>query len=202
MLNSNIAINSLLKLQIPPGIVASFEKIYEELPIIYRLLKHLEGCKIPLFQLSVWCEKCVVIWKKLQKQGFRPLTGRGLHQVRTFPHLTREIASTIGDNLHGRQVYRHENGTQHIFYVYGEFDGWLLGPRPGKKMTKINDEISESKPVKIDCLFRYKFWRHQGTNILWKLTENCPFFNLLNLLYLSIHCKKKLAIFPPKSGCP
>jgi hypothetical protein len=25
----------------------------------YRLLKYRGGCKIPLFQLSVWCEKCV-----------------------------------------------------------------------------------------------------------------------------------------------
>jgi hypothetical protein len=26
---------------------------------LYRLLKYLGGCTIPLFQLTVWCEKCV-----------------------------------------------------------------------------------------------------------------------------------------------
>jgi len=35
-----------------------------------------------------------------------------------------------GQTLHGRQVYQHENWTQSIFYIYGEYDGWMLGPRP------------------------------------------------------------------------
>ena len=34
-----------------------------------------------------------------------------------------------GQTLHGRQVYQHENWTQSIFYIYGEYDGWMLGPR-------------------------------------------------------------------------
>eukprot|EP00092_Neocalanus_flemingeri_P018794 GFUD01020352.1.p1 GENE.GFUD01020352.1~~GFUD01020352.1.p1 ORF type:complete len:382 (-),score=64.82 GFUD01020352.1:299-1444(-) len=35
-----------------------------------------------------------------------------------------------GQILHGRMVYHHENRTQSIFYILGEFDGWLLGPAP------------------------------------------------------------------------
>ena len=35
-----------------------------------------------------------------------------------------------GQRLHGRYVYQHENFTQSIFYLFGEFDGWLLGPTP------------------------------------------------------------------------
>ena len=35
--------------------------------------------------------------------------------------------STTGQMLHGRLVYRHQDNNQHIFYIYGEFDGWLLG---------------------------------------------------------------------------
>ena len=35
--------------------------------------------------------------------------------------------STTGQMLHGRLVYRHQHNNQHIFYIYGEFDGWLLG---------------------------------------------------------------------------
>ena len=35
--------------------------------------------------------------------------------------------SHTGHLLHGRMVYRHETRDQHIFYIYGEFDGWLLG---------------------------------------------------------------------------
>ena len=27
-------------------------------------------------------------------------------------------------------MYRHESFNQTIFYIYGEFDGWLLGPAP------------------------------------------------------------------------
>ena len=27
-------------------------------------------------------------------------------------------------------MYRHEAFNQTIFYIYGEFDGWLLGPAP------------------------------------------------------------------------
>ena len=34
------------------------------------------------------------------------------------------------DTLHGRQVYKHETRNQSIFYIYGEYDGWMLGPRP------------------------------------------------------------------------
>lgn len=39
------------------------------------------------------------------------------------------IYYATGDSLHGRQVYQHENWTQNLFYMYGEFDGWLLGPK-------------------------------------------------------------------------
>ncbi len=73
VVNSNIAIGSMPTLQISVGIVALFEKIYNELPI----LKYREGCTIPLFQLSVRCEKCVaardyaVICKQLYEiKGF------------------------------------------------------------------------------------------------------------------------------------
>lgn len=37
---------------------------------------------------------------------------------------------TTGQILHGRMVYQNENRTQSIFYILGEFDGWLLGPTP------------------------------------------------------------------------
>jgi hypothetical protein len=50
---------------------------------------------------------------------------------------TQSIQLSPGENLHGRRVYRHENGSQFIFYVYGEFDGWLLGPNPGKLESEI-----------------------------------------------------------------
>ena len=32
-----------------------------------------------------------------------------------------------GQTLHGRLVYKHQDMDQYIFYIYGEFDGWLLG---------------------------------------------------------------------------
>ena len=32
-----------------------------------------------------------------------------------------------GETLHGRLVYKHQHRHQHIFYIYGEFDGWLVG---------------------------------------------------------------------------
>jgi hypothetical protein len=54
----NIAIGSLSTLQISPGIVAIFEKIWWRADS-YRRLKYRGGCTIPLFQFSVWCEKCV-----------------------------------------------------------------------------------------------------------------------------------------------
>ena len=40
------------------------------------------------------------------------------------------IYSYTGQTLHGRYVYQHQNFTQSIFYIFGEFDGWLLGPTP------------------------------------------------------------------------
>jgi len=40
------------------------------------------------------------------------------------------IYSFTGQTLHGRYVYQHANFTQSIFYIFGEFDGWLLGPTP------------------------------------------------------------------------
>ena len=38
---------------------------------------------------------------------------------------------STGQVLHGRMVYQNVNKTQSIFYILGEFDGWLLGPKPG-----------------------------------------------------------------------
>ena len=32
-----------------------------------------------------------------------------------------------GQRLHGRLVYKHQQHQQHIFYIYGQFDGWLVG---------------------------------------------------------------------------
>ena len=32
-----------------------------------------------------------------------------------------------GETLHGRLVYKHQHRHQHIFYIYGQFDGWLVG---------------------------------------------------------------------------
>jgi len=38
---------------------------------------------------------------------------------------------STGKVLHGRMIYQNVNRTQSIFYILGEFDGWLLGPTPG-----------------------------------------------------------------------
>ena len=32
-----------------------------------------------------------------------------------------------GRTLHGRLVYKHQHRHQHIFYIFGQFDGWLVG---------------------------------------------------------------------------
>ena len=40
------------------------------------------------------------------------------------------VYSHSGQTLHGRYVYTHQNFSQSIFYIFGEFDGWLLGPTP------------------------------------------------------------------------
>jgi hypothetical protein len=52
--NSKIAIGSVPTLQISLGFVALLWSSDS-----YRLLKYRGGCTIPLFPLSVWCEKCV-----------------------------------------------------------------------------------------------------------------------------------------------
>ncbi len=92
VVNSNIAISSLPTLQISLGIVALFEKIHDGESIL--TVSPNIGEVIPLFQLGVWCEKCVearhyaVIRKQLLisnvKQGslssFRPLTWWRLHR--------------------------------------------------------------------------------------------------------------------------
>ncbi len=58
--NSNIAIDSLPTQQISLEILALFEKICDGESIdSYRCLKYQGGFTIPLFQLSVLCEKCV-----------------------------------------------------------------------------------------------------------------------------------------------
>ena len=36
-----------------------------------------------------------------------------------------------GENLNGRMVYVNKKATQRIYYLYGEFDGWMLGPQKG-----------------------------------------------------------------------
>ena len=35
--------------------------------------------------------------------------------------------SQTGQRLHGRPVYKHQDHQQYIFYIYGQFDGWLVG---------------------------------------------------------------------------
>jgi hypothetical protein len=59
VVNSNIAIGSLPTLQISVGMLALFEKIYYDASDSYRLLKYRGGFTIPMFQISVRCEKCV-----------------------------------------------------------------------------------------------------------------------------------------------
>lgn len=49
------------------------------------------------------------------------------------------LYTTTGQLLHGRQVYQHENWTQSLFYIYGEFDGWLLGPRPDENFGGVKN---------------------------------------------------------------
>ncbi len=52
----------LVPLQISLGFVALFEKIYFEVPILTifsNIREDVVHCTIPLFQWSVWCEKCV-----------------------------------------------------------------------------------------------------------------------------------------------
>ena len=46
-----------------------------------------------------------------------------------MPPILTGLYYATGQTLHGRQVYQHENWTQSIFYIYGEYDGWMLGPR-------------------------------------------------------------------------
>ncbi len=57
VVNSNIAIDSLPILPISLGTIAIFEKINEREPILTIISNIGEGT-IPLFQLSVLCEKC------------------------------------------------------------------------------------------------------------------------------------------------
>ncbi len=54
----NIASDSLPTLQISLGIIALFEKIYDGKPILTVISNIGEDITIPLFQLSLWCEKC------------------------------------------------------------------------------------------------------------------------------------------------
>jgi hypothetical protein len=60
VVNSNIAIDSLPSIQISPGIVALFEKIYdgEPIPTVFSNIGE-DIHTIPMFQFSVFCEKCV-----------------------------------------------------------------------------------------------------------------------------------------------
>jgi hypothetical protein len=59
VVNSNIAIGSLPTLQISVGMVALFGKDLLQSSDSYLLLKYRGGCTVPLFQISVQCEKCV-----------------------------------------------------------------------------------------------------------------------------------------------
>lgn len=68
-----------------------------------------------VFSLSECCNKVV-------------LTASGPALLRQWDRMG--TYSYTGQTLHGRYVYQHENFTQHIFYIFGEFDGWLLGPTP------------------------------------------------------------------------
>merc|ERR1711872_633096 len=43
-----------------------------------------------------------------------------------------------GQTLHGRQVYQHENWTQSIFYIYGEYDGWM--PTKARRELRRSEE--------------------------------------------------------------
>ncbi len=63
VVKSNIAIRSLPTLQISLGIVAFFEKIYDGEPIltIFSNIGEDVHCTIPLFQISVLCEKGVAV---------------------------------------------------------------------------------------------------------------------------------------------
>ena len=58
------------------------------------------------------------------------ITG-GTSPVRRCPSTDDDDGGDVDDDtLHGRQVYKHETRNQSIFYIYGEYDGWMLGPRP------------------------------------------------------------------------
>ncbi len=61
VVNSNITIGSLPTLQTSHGLLALFEKIYYGDPIFTVISNNGEDvhCTIPIFQLSVWCERWV-----------------------------------------------------------------------------------------------------------------------------------------------
>ncbi len=62
VVNSNIAIGSLPTLQTSHGLLALFEKIYYGNPIFTVISNNGEDVRtIPMFQLSVWCEKWVAV---------------------------------------------------------------------------------------------------------------------------------------------
>ena len=54
----------------------------------------------------------------------------GAFSVKSSRTFVQPSSEALNRSLHGRHVYRHESFNQTIFYIYGEFDGWLLGPAP------------------------------------------------------------------------
>jgi len=62
-----------------------------------------------------------------------------------------------GQILNGRMVYQNENRTQSIFYVLGEFDGWLLGPKPGVNYGGIKN-FHDGKCVHSSNSYVFKKW--------------------------------------------
>lgn len=38
----------------------------------------------------------------------------------------------VGERVQGHLAYLSQDKTQSLFYLYGDFDGWMIGPEPGQ----------------------------------------------------------------------
>jgi len=97
----------------------SFRKFPLQVPNKNRTKRDILGC----------CEKVLV-------------SSLGNASIVQWDRLGVYVAS--GERVHGRLAYQSEDKAQSLFYLYGEFDGWLLGPNPGTNfggIKSLHDEM-------------------------------------------------------------
>ena len=98
---------------------------------------------------------------------------------------------TSGQTLHGRLVYHHENRNQTIFYILGEFDGWLLGPTPDVNFGGVKNQHDGMCVHSSDVAVSRKWGYYDGPKNTKNPEEAFPYWKY-NDETLSVRCVSKV----------